>query len=85
MGTYKYEIVLTNGLVNQKYQITALCERAAIILAQAEAIKAGRGYNFVSAKVKNDKADGFIFTMGDLIPIRIIGKNERMTIVKPIV
>jgi len=48
MLPHKYTVILTNGTTQQEYTIHAMCERAAIILAQAEAIKLARGYELVS-------------------------------------
>lgn len=43
----KYKVILTNGALKNEYEILALNEEQAIILAQAEAINKGRGYKFV--------------------------------------
>jgi glycyl-tRNA synthetase beta subunit len=43
-----YIVTLTNGTINHQYNITAMSERQAIILAQAEAIKAARGFDLVN-------------------------------------
>lgn len=47
MNRYKFKITLTNGEVNIDYDIYASNEREATILAQAEAINEGKGYDFV--------------------------------------
>jgi len=52
MGNHYYEVILTNGVTQQKYQIPASCERAAIILAQAKAIYLARGYDLVNIKCR---------------------------------
>ena len=48
MKTSSYVVTLTNDLTFQEYNITALSQTDAIILAQAEAIKLGRGHKFTS-------------------------------------
>lgn len=45
-----FKIVLTNGTVAYVYHKSAISEREAVILAQAEAIQEGRGYELVSVK-----------------------------------
>lgn len=50
MRPYKYEVKLTNGVVEHTYYITAMSGSAAIILAQAEAINNARGYELVSCE-----------------------------------
>jgi hypothetical protein len=46
-----YEIILTNGTVETKYNKRAFSDKQAVILAQAEAIQAARGYELVSVEV----------------------------------
>jgi len=48
MIPHKYIITLTNGTTQQQYKISATSQEQAIILAQAEAIKLARGYEFIS-------------------------------------
>lgn len=48
MIPYKYIVTLTNGNTEQQYKVSATNQQAAIILAQAEAIKLARGYELVS-------------------------------------
>jgi hypothetical protein len=55
MIPYKYTVTLTNGTTQQEYIIFAMCERTAIILAQAKAIKLARGYDLVSIVQDDDK------------------------------
>jgi hypothetical protein len=48
-----YDVVLTNGIIRNTYRKHAICEREAIILAQADAINKARGYEFVSIRKIN--------------------------------
>ena len=48
MIKHKYIVTLTNGTTQQQYEISAISQQQAIILAQAEAINLVRGYEFVS-------------------------------------
>jgi hypothetical protein len=43
----KYKVILTNGRVNHTYNVHAGGEKAAIILARAEAINMARGFELV--------------------------------------
>jgi hypothetical protein len=43
-----YDVTLTNGTVQNTYRKRAICQREAIILAQADAILSANGYDFVS-------------------------------------
>jgi len=53
MRQYYFEILLTNGEVENTYYKWAFNEKEAIILAQAEAIQNARGYELISiAKCK---------------------------------
>jgi hypothetical protein len=45
-----YKVTLTNGTYQYTYTICTFGEREAIILAQAEAIRAARGYELVSCE-----------------------------------
>jgi len=81
MKTTEYEVILTNGMVNHTYNIPAFNEREAVILAQAEAIKSARGYDFVSVSIK-DEPDGFLLVYGEYIPAKIIKSNNGFTEVK---
>lgn len=49
----EYEVILTNGLTQQKYIQYCTGEKEAIILSQAEAIRNARGYELVSVKKLN--------------------------------
>jgi hypothetical protein len=50
-----YDVVLTNGTVRNTYRKCAMCQREAIILAQADAINSANGYDFVSITEINYK------------------------------
>lgn len=45
-----YIVTLTNGVMNHDYSVSCMGEKTAIILAQAEAIKAARGCKLVSVR-----------------------------------
>ena len=47
-----YIVTLTNGIAKQTYSKSAFTAREAIILAQAEAIQMGRGYELISCEVE---------------------------------
>jgi len=82
MRTTEFEVVLTNGTVKHTYSISAFSEREATILAQAEAIKSARGYDFVSVSVK-DKPDAFVFFLGEHVPVKITKEwNGKSMVVK---
>lgn len=50
MNRYKFKVTLTNGTVDTDYEVYARREKEAIILAQAEAIQEGRGYELMSVR-----------------------------------
>jgi len=50
MNRYKFKVTLTNGEVNTTYEIYTRGKKEAIILAQAEAIQEGKGYELVSVE-----------------------------------
>lgn len=43
----EFKIILTNGSIENEYKVRAFNREQAIILAQAEAIKQGKGYKLV--------------------------------------
>ena len=49
-----YVVTLTNGAFNYEYHKCGVCEREAIIQAQATAIGVGRGYKFVSIRIDTE-------------------------------
>jgi len=53
MKNNKYMIILTNGIIEDIYEIEAMNQREAIILAQAKAIKDAKGYDLVTVKLMN--------------------------------
>lgn len=50
MNRYKFKVTLTNGTVDTDYEVYAGCKKKATILAQAEAIQEGKGYELVSVR-----------------------------------
>lgn len=47
----KFVVTLTNGEVQHKYYKVAFTEKQAVILAKAEAIELGRGFELVNVEV----------------------------------
>lgn len=53
MNQHNFIIKLTNGIITNDYPTTAFNSNEAIILAQAEAIKQGKGYKLVDVYLIN--------------------------------
>jgi len=55
MGRKLFEVILTNGTIKTTYRKYAFCLEQARILAQADAIRQGSGYDLVDIKVIKEK------------------------------